>query len=126
MLVLFGFLPPYFCLYSSFQTVCRLLCGWCLVWWLRPIEFWLMVIGSCFIQFTRNSRVMSFFCVISIGSFVVSPLYSISTPTFPKNLVEFLFTTWYLSFSGWTSFWLYSSWLLGMNVTGDLVSIVKF
>ena len=49
----------------------------------------LMVIGSCFSQFTPSSGVMSFLCVISFGNFVISPLYSISPHTFPRSLISF-------------------------------------
>ena len=89
-------------------------------------EILLMVIGSCFNPFTPSSGVMSFLCVMSMGSFVASPLYSMFTHIFPRNLISFLFTSWDLFFSGCMSFWLYSFGLFGTIVTGDPMSIVKF
>ena len=63
-----------------------------------------MVIGNYLSPFTPSSGVMSSLCVISIGSFLVSPLYSMFTHTLPRNLILLLFTSWYLSFSGCISF----------------------
>ena len=76
-----------------------------------------MVIGSCFNQFTPTNDVISFLCVISIDSFVVSPWYSMFPHTFSKKRFSFLFTSWYLFFNSWMSFCPYNVGLVGNAVT---------
>ena len=89
-------------------------------------EILLMVIGSCFSQFTPSRGVILVLFVIRSGNLVYLPLYSVSTHTFPRNVFSFLFTYWYLSFSGWIFSGLYSVGLFGMMVTGEPVSMMNF
>ena len=95
-------------------------------WWVRPPKILLIVIGSCFKQFTPSSGVTSLLCVISNGYLVFSPSYSMFANIFPRNLISFLFKSWYLSFSGCISFLLYKIGLFGIIVTADPVSMMKF
>ena len=60
--------------------------------------------------------------VISNGNLVYLPLYSVSTHTFPRNVISFLFTPWYLSFNGWIFSGLYSVGLFGIMVTGEPIN----
>ena len=72
----------------------------------------LIVIGRCFSQCTPTRGVMSFLCVMSIGNFVVSPLYPVFTQILPKNLISFLFTSRYLFCNGWIYFCFIECWVV--------------
>ena len=77
-------------------------------------EILLIVIRSCFNQFTPSRGVILALFVIRSGSLVCLLLYSMCTHIFPRNVISFLFTSWYLSFSGWISYGLYSVGLFRM------------
>ena len=91
----------------------------------------LMVIGSCFSQFTPSSPssgVILFLCVISSGDFVVSLLFSVFTDTFSRNLVSVFVHAFVSLFQRLNvfHFGLYDVGLFGMVVTLEPVKFWYF
>ena len=85
-----------------------------------------MVIGNSSSQFTSSCCMISYLLVINTGSFIDMLLYSVFTHIFPWNSIPFLFTSWYLSFSGWISLILCMFWFDGMVITGEPVFLMNF
>ena len=71
-----------------------------LVW--SSNEILLMVIGSCFNQFTPSSGAMSFLCAMSIGSFAV--VFDVC-PYFPQEF-DFILVHVLVSFIQWVHIFL--------------------